>query len=200
MQWRDTWTGALATALLLTVGKWLIGLYVGGSHVATAFGAAGSLAAILVWLYYTGLALFLGAEDTQVRAEMAGRPLVPKPHAYAVQAVPRDEAKQGTSAKGGRARHGQVDGAGGHAPPSEGDWRARLAPDRPLSVPQPLWPPGRWLGMARPPHPRRQQARDFVGAHPGLSFRELQRRLGWPLGSAQRHLARLVADGALVVR
>ncbi|HEX2065880.1 MAG TPA: YihY/virulence factor BrkB family protein [Candidatus Thermoplasmatota archaeon] len=103
VQWRDTWVGAFATALLLALGKTLIGLYLGHSRVASAFGAAGSLAVILAWLYYTGLVLFLGAEYTQVRAEAAGRPLEPKPHAYAIQAVQRDEVAP--ARKGRRKPH-----------------------------------------------------------------------------------------------
>jgi membrane protein len=108
VEWRDTWVGALATALLLTVGKLLIGLYVGHSRATTLFGAAGSLAAILVWLYYAGLVLFLGAEWTQVHAEMAGRPLVPKAHAYAVQAVQRDEVKPGKARRGKPRPHAKA--------------------------------------------------------------------------------------------
>lgn len=108
VQWRDTWVGALVTALLLAVGKSLIGLYLGHSRVVSTFGAAGSLAAILLWLYYAGLVLFLGAEYTQVRAEMAGRPLEPKPHAYAVQAVQRSEVAPASAARRRRKRQAKA--------------------------------------------------------------------------------------------
>ncbi|MFO1535039.1 MAG: YihY/virulence factor BrkB family protein [Thermoplasmatota archaeon] len=91
VQWRDTWVGAFVTAVLLALGKELIGAYIGHSRVTSLFGAAGWLAAILLWVYYAGLVLFLGAEYTQVHAERAGRPLRPKAHAFAVQAVRRGE-------------------------------------------------------------------------------------------------------------
>jgi membrane protein len=66
--WRDVWVGALFTAVLFTVGKILIGLYLGRSSVGSAFGAAGSLVVVLVWLYYSAQILFLGAELTKAYA------------------------------------------------------------------------------------------------------------------------------------
>lgn len=70
--WSDVWLGAVVTALLFTIGKFLIGLYIGQSGVASAYGAAGSLVVILVWVYYSALILFLGAEFTQVYADKYG--------------------------------------------------------------------------------------------------------------------------------
>jgi membrane protein len=64
--WRNVWPGALITAILFTMGKFLIGLYLGKSHVGSTFGAAGSLALIMIWIYYSSQILFLGAEFTQV--------------------------------------------------------------------------------------------------------------------------------------
>jgi membrane protein len=64
--WRTVWIGAFVTALLFTVGKTLIGLYLSKSAVASSFGAGGSLVIILVWVYYNAQILFLGAEFTQV--------------------------------------------------------------------------------------------------------------------------------------
>ena len=51
--WRDVWVGAIATALLFTIGRWLIGLYLGKSAVTSGFGAAGSMVVLLVWVYYS---------------------------------------------------------------------------------------------------------------------------------------------------
>jgi len=70
--WRDVWVGAAVTALLFTVGKHLIGLYIGRSSVTSAFGAAGSLAVLLVWLYYSAQIFLLGAEFTWVYAHTFG--------------------------------------------------------------------------------------------------------------------------------
>jgi membrane protein len=64
--WHDVWIGATATALLFTLGKSLIGLYIGKSSVASGFGAAGSLVVVLVWVYYSAQIFLLGAEFTWV--------------------------------------------------------------------------------------------------------------------------------------
>ena len=73
--WRDLWVGAFATALLFTIGKTAIGIYLGKADPGSAFGAAGSLALILIWIYYSSLILLVGAEFTQAWAEMKGRGL-----------------------------------------------------------------------------------------------------------------------------
>jgi membrane protein len=70
--WRDVWAGALATAVLFVIGKFLLGLYLGRSSVGSAFGAAGSILVILAWIYYSAQILFLGAEFTQVYASRYG--------------------------------------------------------------------------------------------------------------------------------
>jgi membrane protein len=70
--WKDVWIGALVTALLFTVGKIAIGLYLGSESMSSAFGAAASLAVLLVWVYYSAQIVFLGAEFTQVYAHRVG--------------------------------------------------------------------------------------------------------------------------------
>jgi len=67
--WRDVAVGAVVTALLFNLGKWLIGLYIGGSHILTTYGAAGALMALLVWIYYSAQVFLLGAEFTRVWSE-----------------------------------------------------------------------------------------------------------------------------------
>jgi membrane protein len=64
--WRHVWLGALVTALLFTVGKTLLGYYLGRARVTSAYGAAGSLVALLLWCYYAGQIVFIGAEFTRV--------------------------------------------------------------------------------------------------------------------------------------
>jgi membrane protein len=66
--WRDVWIGAFLTALLFTVGKFALGLYLAKSSVASSYGAAGSLIVLLLWVYYSSQILFFGAEFTQVYA------------------------------------------------------------------------------------------------------------------------------------
>jgi membrane protein len=65
LSWRDVWTGAIFTAVLFSLGKYLIGLYLGKSGVASSFGAAGSLIALLLWVYYSAQIFFMGAEFTR---------------------------------------------------------------------------------------------------------------------------------------
>src|SRR5579872_3171516 len=66
--WRDVWVGAATTAVFFVVGKLLIGLYIGKSSFASSYGAAGSFAVLLIWIYYSAMILFFGAEFTQVHA------------------------------------------------------------------------------------------------------------------------------------
>ena len=70
--WHDVWIGAAVTALLFAVGKFLIGLYLGKSSVASAFGAAGSLVVVMVWVYYSAQIFLFGAEFTWVYAHEFG--------------------------------------------------------------------------------------------------------------------------------
>jgi membrane protein len=77
--WKDVWLGAAVTSILFTLGKFLIGLYLGRSEVGNTFGAAGSLAIMLIWIYYSAQILFFGAEFTQVYANQYGSKIVPDP-------------------------------------------------------------------------------------------------------------------------
>ena len=70
--WRDVWLGAGVTSLLFSIGKFLIGLYIGKTSVASGFGAAGSLAVLLVWIYYSTQVFLMGAEFTWVYANEFG--------------------------------------------------------------------------------------------------------------------------------
>jgi len=70
--WRDVWTGAAVTALLFTLGKVLIGLYLGKSSLASGFGAAGSIVVLIAWVYYSAQIFLLGAEYTWVYANQHG--------------------------------------------------------------------------------------------------------------------------------
>lgn len=72
IRWKDVWVGALVTSALFVLGKFLIGLYLGSSTVASTYGAAGSLIIFLLWIYYSAQILFLGAEFTKVYVERIG--------------------------------------------------------------------------------------------------------------------------------
>ena len=83
--WRDVWLGAFVTALLFSLGKFLIGLYLGNSAVASSFGAAGSLVLLLVWIYYSAQIFFFGAEFTEVYANKYGSKILPENDEFAAQ-------------------------------------------------------------------------------------------------------------------
>lgn len=95
--WSDVRAGAVVTALLFAVGKNLIGLYLGSSSVASGYGAAGALVVVLVWVYYSSLIFFLGAEFTQVYARNYGARIVPAD--YAVQIVRTEQEVTDPSTK-----------------------------------------------------------------------------------------------------
>jgi membrane protein len=77
--WRDVWTGALFTALLFSLGKALIGIYIGRSGIVSGFGAAGSLVVVLLWVYYSAQIFLIGAEFTWVYANLFGSRKPPPP-------------------------------------------------------------------------------------------------------------------------
>lgn len=84
IKWKDVRIGAFVTALLFTLGKYIIGLILGNTNIASTYGAAGSLAAILLWVFYSTVILLLGAEFTKVYTERRGRRIRPKKHAVHV--------------------------------------------------------------------------------------------------------------------
>ena len=97
ISWGDVWIGALVTAILFTIGKQLLGVYLGSSATTSAYGAAGSLVVLLLWVYYSAQILFLGAEFTQVYARRYGSHIItPSESARAVTEAER--AKEGLGA------------------------------------------------------------------------------------------------------
>lgn len=100
MSWRDAFVGSAFTALLFTIGRFALGAYLGNSSVGSAFGAAGALAVILVWIYYAAQILFLGAEFTQVYARMYGSEAVPEPQAEWLSEEERAQQGVGRETRG----------------------------------------------------------------------------------------------------
>lgn len=82
--WRNVWPGAILTAVLFIIGKYLIGLYVAKADPGSAYGAAGSVVVLLVWVYYSALLVFFGAEFTQEFLARFGEKIQPKEYAVAV--------------------------------------------------------------------------------------------------------------------
>jgi membrane protein len=85
IQWRDVWIGAVITAILFGIGKWLLGFYLGSGAAGSAYGAASSLITLLLWVYYSSQILLFGAEFTQVYAARAGRAFKPTEYAVLVE-------------------------------------------------------------------------------------------------------------------
>ncbi len=126
ISWSDVWIGAAATALLFTVGKLLIGLYLGNAGVGSTYGAAGSLLILLIWVYYSAQILFFGAEFTQAYARKYGSRIVPDESA--VQVTEEARAKQGIAHEETveRAAQGQRT-ARGPSPTSQPNGKAAAA-------------------------------------------------------------------------
>ncbi|PSL07564.1 YihY/virulence factor BrkB family protein [Cecembia rubra] len=85
VRWRDTWLGAIITMVLFGIGKYLISLYIGNSDLGTTYGAAGSLAVLLVWIYYSLVIFLFGGQLTYYLAEHIGGGVVPLPQAVKVE-------------------------------------------------------------------------------------------------------------------
>ena len=91
IEWKDVWVGAAITAVLFTIGKFAIGLYLGNSSTASTYGAAGSLVVLLLWVYYSAQILFFGAEFTQVYARYHGSRIRPDKGAIAIPDLTADQ-------------------------------------------------------------------------------------------------------------
>lgn len=144
IRWRDVWVGAAVTSLLFTIGKLGIGLYLGKSAVASAYGAAGSLIVLLAWVYYSAQIFFFGAEFTQVYANKFGSRIVPSEEA---QAMPREEPsaeKYPSRAKGKGAPepHGTPAEAPVAAGPGEHGTSSRVVPSYRRPLPAAMDEPG----------------------------------------------------------
>ena len=157
VEWRDVWVGAVVTALLFVIGKTLIGLYIGQSDPGSAFGAAGALAVLLVWIYYAAVIILLGAEFTQAWMKMHGREI--EPEKGAVRIVEKKERVRGSTTVDADAEDGKdADDAGKGG--KENDGRSRA----PARVPPPNAKPafalsGQTGDRERPVHTSRDMAR-----------------------------------------
>lgn len=85
VKWKDTWLGAIVTMVLFGVGKYLIGIYLGSSDLDSTYGAAGSLAILLVWIYYSVIIFLFGGQLTYYIAEKLGGNIIPKPQAVKIE-------------------------------------------------------------------------------------------------------------------
>jgi membrane protein len=89
--WRDVRSGAIFTAVLFMLGRLVIDLYVSMSATSSTYGAAGSLIALLLWVYYTAVILYFGAEFTKAYADFTGKLI--QPAEYAVHLVQKEDQR-----------------------------------------------------------------------------------------------------------
>lgn len=94
IKWKSIWVGAFLTAVLFTLGKFLLGLYFGKADPSSTYGAAGSIVLILLWVSYSCLILFFGAEFTWVFAKSYGYTITPNKHAVLLEDIPLEERKE----------------------------------------------------------------------------------------------------------
>jgi membrane protein len=87
VKWKDVWTGALVTALLFMLGKFAISFYISKSNVGSTYGAAGSLVILLLWVYYSSIILYFGAEFTKAYAVKYGTEIHPNDYAVTTKTV-----------------------------------------------------------------------------------------------------------------
>lgn len=85
IKWHDVWVGSAVTSVLFTLGKFGLGIYLGSAGVSSAYGAAGSIVALVIWVYYSSQVLLLGAEFTQVYAQRYGSRITPDDHAVPLE-------------------------------------------------------------------------------------------------------------------
>jgi len=97
IQWRDVWVGAALTSFLFAIGKFLIGFYLGSSSVTSTYGAAGSIILVLLWVYYSSLIFFLGAEFTQTYATHYGAGVVPAENAQWIAVAAAEKTRKSPS-------------------------------------------------------------------------------------------------------
>jgi membrane protein len=93
IKWKDIRAGAIATAILFMVGRFIIGYYLGHSKMSSAYGAAGSIIVILLWVYYSAIILYFGAAFTRVYAVFRGSPIYPNNYAVWIEQVEVESSK-----------------------------------------------------------------------------------------------------------
>jgi membrane protein len=94
IRWRDVWAGSIATAILFMIGKFAIGLYIGKSEVGSTYGPAASLVILILWVYYSAIILYFGAEFTKAYTLEFGSDIKPNKYAVVVQSISVEGGQQ----------------------------------------------------------------------------------------------------------
>jgi membrane protein len=85
IKWRNVWRAAILTTILFSIGKYLIGLYIGQSNFASTYGAAASIVIVIVWINYSSWIFFVGAEYAYVYMKRRGEEIEPSAHAFKIK-------------------------------------------------------------------------------------------------------------------
>jgi membrane protein len=99
IKFKDVWPGAIATAILFIIGKFAISLYISKSDIGSTYGTAGSLVVLLVWIYYSAIILYFGAEFTKAYAVQYGAEIRPNHYAVVVKDVQVEQGRQSIQQK-----------------------------------------------------------------------------------------------------
>ena len=99
IKWKDVWVGALATTLLFLLGKFAISFYISKSNVGSTYGTAGSLVVLLLWIYYSSVILYFGAEFTMSYAMLYGDPIKPASYAVTIKEVEEEKGNMSVQEK-----------------------------------------------------------------------------------------------------
>ena len=99
IKWKDVWVGALATTLLFLLGKFAISFYISKSNVGSTYGTAGSLVVLLLWIYYSSVILYFGAEFTKSYAMLYGDPIKPAEYAVTIKEVEEEKGDMSVQEK-----------------------------------------------------------------------------------------------------
>lgn len=135
VSWKDVWAGAIFTSILFSIGKFALGMYLAHNALASSYGAAGALIVVLMWVYYTAQIVFFGAELTQEYAEMAGRHVVPSPHAeWDAEKRCKSEAAAGTREREKAVKEKKEKGSSGAKPALQPAYAMAAAGAAPGSV------------------------------------------------------------------
>ena len=94
IEWKDVWVGAVFTAILFMVGRMGIALYIGNSAIASAYGTAGSFVVLLLWIYFSSIILYFGAEFTKCYAVLFGSEILPGKYAFLFHIVQLESKKE----------------------------------------------------------------------------------------------------------
>jgi membrane protein len=97
IKWKNTFVGAIITSLLFTIGKAVIGIYIGHSGVSSEYGAAASLIVLLLWVYYSSQILFFGAEFTKAYTLTRGDEIIPSQYSVLTTKASQEKNSRNTS-------------------------------------------------------------------------------------------------------